>query len=141
MNSFNHYAFGAVGEFLYGVVGGIREESPGYKTILIQPVMRDGLTWTTTSLDTIHGRIECAWSRQGSKISIRVIVPPNTTATVHVPARDEASMIEGGKPARQAAGVSMMRMENGAAVLAIGSGEYRFQTVASASCDGAAGAP
>ena len=52
MNSFNHYAFGSVGEYLYGVVGGIKPASPGYKTIRIQPVPGAGLTWANTSYNS-----------------------------------------------------------------------------------------
>ena len=63
MNSFNHYAFGSVGEYLYSVVGGIRAESPGYDKIRIQPVPGEGLDWAEASYRSIHGPIATRWQR------------------------------------------------------------------------------
>jgi hypothetical protein len=57
MNSFNHYSLGSCGEYLFSGIGGIRPASPGFKTILIDPVIRDGLTWANTRYDSIHGAI------------------------------------------------------------------------------------
>ena len=59
---------------------------------------------------------------------MEVTIPPNTTATVHIPAKDAASVTESGKPADKAEGVKFLRMENNAAVYAVGSGVYRFQS-------------
>jgi alpha-L-rhamnosidase len=126
MNSFNHYAFGAVGEYLYGGVGGIQAASPGYKTITLKPVVGEGLTWAKTSFDSIHGRIASYWQREGKQLSVNVTIPINTTAIVHVPAKDVAAVTESGKPATKAEGVQFLRMENNAAVYAVGSGIYHF---------------
>ena len=62
---------------------------------------------------------------------MEVTIPPNTTATVYVPAKDAASVTESGKPAVNAIGVKFLRMENSAAVYAVGSGVYRFQSMLS----------
>jgi alpha-L-rhamnosidase len=126
MNSYNHYAFGAVGEYLYGGVGGIQAASPGYQKIRIQPVIREGLTWAKTSYDSIHGTIATAWKVEAGKLELEVTIPANTTATVHVPAKDAAAVTESGKPASTAEGVKFLRMENGAALFEVGSGTYRF---------------
>jgi len=126
MNSFNHYAFGAVGEYLYGGVGGIQAASPGYKTITLRPAIGEGLTWAKTSFDSIHGRIASHWQRDGTQLSLHVTIPINTTATVHVPAKDAVTVTESGKPAAKAQGVRFLRMENNAAVYAVGSGIYHF---------------
>jgi alpha-L-rhamnosidase len=128
MNSYNHYAFGAVGEYLYGGVGGIRADAPGYKKIRIQPVIRAGLTWAKTSYDSIHGKIATAWKVDANKLELDVTIPISTTATVHVPARDAAGVTESGTPAARAEGVKFLRMQGGAAVYAVGSGTYRFQS-------------
>lgn len=88
MNSFNHYAFGSVGEYLYGAVAGIRAESPGYKKIRIQPVIGEGLTWAKASYDSVYGRIASAWKREGNRLSLNVTIPANTTATVVVPGKN-----------------------------------------------------
>ena len=128
MNSYNHYAFGAVGEYLYGSVGGIQAGSPGYKTIVVKPVIGEGLDWAKTSFDSIHGPIVSNWKREGGKLTMDVTIPPNTTATVFVPAKDAASVTESGQPAGEAEGVKFLRMENNAAVFAVGSGSYQFQS-------------
>ena len=127
MNSFNHYAFAAVGEYIYGMVGGIRADSPGFKTIRIQPVFPEGMTWANTSYDSIHGKIVSNWKLEGNRLTMVVTIPPNTTATVVVPATDAASVTEAGKPAAKARGVKFPRIENGAAVYEVGSGSYVFE--------------
>lgn len=91
MNSFNHYAFGSVGEYLYGAVAGINAESPGYKKIRIQPVIGDGLTWAKASYYSIYGRINSAWKREGGRVVLNVTIPANTTATVVVPGKNGGS--------------------------------------------------
>ncbi|MES1180867.1 MAG: alpha-L-rhamnosidase C-terminal domain-containing protein, partial [Verrucomicrobiota bacterium] len=126
MNSFNHYSLGSCGEYLFGGIGGIRPASPGYKTILIQPVIRDGLTWAKTSYDSIHGKIATNWKHENGRLTLAVTVPVNTTATVCVPARDIASITESGKPVEQAGGVKFLRQENGSFDFEVGSGTYQF---------------
>ena len=126
MNSFNHYAFGAVGEYLYGGVGGIQAASPGYKSITIKPALGEGLTWAKTSFDSVHGPIASHWRREGTRLTMDVTIPINTTATVHIPAKNAATVTESGKPAAQAEGMQFLRMENAAAVYAVGSGIYHF---------------
>jgi alpha-L-rhamnosidase len=126
MNSFNHYSLGSCGEYLFGGIGGIRPASPGYKTILIRPVIRDGLTWARTSYDSIHGLITTAWKHDGNRVELEVGVPANTTATVCVPAKNVAGITESGKPVDQAEGVKFLRQENGAVEFEVGSGTYKF---------------
>ncbi len=127
MNSFNHYAFGSVGEYLYSVVGGIRAESPGYDKIRIQPVPGEGLDWAAASYRSIHGPIATRWQHTPNGFELSVVIPPNTTATVYVPAADPAGITESDKPASQAEGVKFLRMEKRAAVYEVGSGSYVFR--------------
>jgi alpha-L-rhamnosidase len=126
MNSFNHYSLGSCGEYLFGYVGGIRPASPGFKTILIDPVICDSLSWAQTSYDSIHGRISTSWKREGKRLALKVVVPANTTATVCVSAKDTASITEGGKPVEQAEGVKFLRQENDKVVFEVSSGTYEF---------------
>jgi alpha-L-rhamnosidase len=126
MNSFNHSSLGSCGEYLFGGIGGIRPASPGYKTILIEPIVRPGLTWARTSYESIHGKIATAWKREGNRLALEVVVPVNTTATICVPARDLTGVTESGNPAGQAKGVKFLRQENDAAVFEVGSGTYNF---------------
>jgi len=86
------------------------------------------VTWVKSHHDSPYGRIVSNWKREGEKLSMNVTVPPNSTATVFVPAKDAASVTESGKPAGEAEGVKFLRMENNAAVYAVGSGDYQFQS-------------
>jgi len=128
MNSFNHYAFGSVGEYLYGGVAGIHADGPGYKKIRIQPVMGQGLTWALARYDSLHGKIVSHWKVEAGKLTMEVTIPINTTATVHVPAKDAARVTESGKPIEKVEGVMFLRMQDSSAVYSVGSGTYRFQS-------------
>jgi alpha-L-rhamnosidase len=85
MNSFNHYSFGSVGEWLYGTVAGIQPATPGYKVIRFRPRPGGGLTHVDATLATVHGRIESHWRIDAGRFRLRVRVPANTTATVELP--------------------------------------------------------
>ncbi len=126
MNSFNHYSLGSCGEYLFGGIGGIKPASPGYKTIQIKPIIRSGLTWAKTSYDSINGKIATAWKRDGQRLTLEVVVPANTTATVFIPAKSAENIMESGKVVARVKGVKFLRMENGAAVFEVGSGNYKF---------------
>src|SRR5205085_4107776 len=77
MNSFNHYAFGSVGEWLYETVGGIAPARAGFKDILIRPVPGGTLTWAKTSYDSIHGKIETSWKLKKDQLLLDVTIPVN----------------------------------------------------------------
>lgn len=87
MNSFNHYAYGAIGLWMYGVIAGIRidEARPGYKHILIAPRPGGGLTYARASIDSVYGRVSSDWQIVSGVLKLKVEVPPNTTATVNLP--------------------------------------------------------
>jgi len=126
MNSFNHYSLGSCGEYLFGYIGGIRPASPGFENILIDPTIRDGLTWANTSFDSIHGRIATAWKIRGKRLTLEVVVPANTTATVCIPTRNLAGITESGKTVHDAKAVKFLGEEGGKAMFAVGSGNYKF---------------
>lgn len=128
MNSFNHYAFGAVGEYLYSTIGGISATSPGYKTIRIQPVPGFGLTWANTSYQSTRGLISTAWTNTGSRFNLEVVVPPNTTAEIYVPTTNAAAITESGVPAASSPGVNYVGISNGCAIYAVGSGHYLWSS-------------
>jgi alpha-L-rhamnosidase len=87
MNSFNHYAYGAIGEWMYRVVAGIRidEARPGYKHILIQPRPGGDLTYARAAVETMYGKVSAGWEIVDGRIKLQVEIPPNTTATVKMP--------------------------------------------------------
>ncbi|CAN5526620.1 alpha-L-rhamnosidase [soil metagenome] len=92
MNSFCHYAIGAVGEWMYRVIGGINpgKSQPGFGHVIIKPVPGGGLTWANCALRTVRGKIVSNWKLDQStrRLTLDVVIPPNVTATVHVPADD-----------------------------------------------------
>ncbi len=120
MNSFNHYAYGAVGDWLFSTVAGIDldPERPGYEHILLRPQPGGGLTWAKASYDSIRGRIESGWRIEGEDLTYEVLVPANTTATVRVPL--------GEGEAAKADGAWALRDEEGVTVFEVPSGRYRF---------------
>lgn len=129
MNSFNHYAIGAVGEWMYRVVLGINgdPDRPGWKHVVVRPRPGGGLTWTRGSYHSIRGAIAVDWQQPAAgAFSLNVTIPPSVTATVYVPARDLARVSEGGGPATKASGVTFVKMEDGAAVFEVTSGRYQF---------------
>jgi alpha-L-rhamnosidase len=128
MNSFNHYAFGSVGEYLYSVVGGIKPASPGYKTILIQPVPGTGLTWANTSYNSTRGLITTAWTNTGSTFDLDTVIPPNTTARIYVPTTNASAVTESGMSAASSPGVTYVGISNGCAIYAVGSGHYLWSS-------------
>ncbi|NUT99270.1 MAG: family 78 glycoside hydrolase catalytic domain [Saccharothrix sp.] len=125
MNSFNHYAYGAVGNWMYQNIGGLSPVDPGYKRSRIAPVPGGGLTRGEGALETVYGRLSSVWSTAGS-FSLKVTVPVNTTAEVVVPNADYRQVTEGGRPAVSAPGVRYLRTEGGSAVFEVGSGTYDF---------------
>lgn len=129
MNSFNHYAIGAVVEWIYRNVAGINLDTaqPGFKHVVIRPQPGGSLTWARATYDSIRGPIRSAWKLQPEGFRLEVEIPPNTTAAVYVPAEDPAAVREGGGPAADAPGVAFVEMKNGAAVYRVGSGNYVFE--------------
>jgi len=126
MNSFNHFSLGSCGEWMFSTLAGIDTDGPGFKNLIIRPTPGDGLDWVRAGYDSINGRIATSWKTEGTKFTLDVMIPPNTTATVHVPTRNAASVTEGGQPANTVPGLEFLKMEHGAAVYEAGSGSYRF---------------
>jgi len=126
MNSFNHYALGSCGEFLFNGIGGIRSDSPGYKTILINPVIGKGLNWARASYNSIHGEIATYWKVDGNRFSLEVTVPANTKAKVCIPAIDIVNVTENKKPIDKTKDINFVRQENDKVILEVGSGTYHF---------------
>jgi alpha-L-rhamnosidase len=85
MTSFNHYAFGAVADWLHRVVAGIEPVEPGYRRSRIAPRPGGRVTWAEGVLDTPYGRLSSRWELHGLEIRLDVEVPPSTAAQVDVP--------------------------------------------------------
>ena len=132
MNSFNHYAYGAIGSWLYSVVAGIDLDpaQPGYKHVMIRPQPGGGLTRASASLQSMHGEIASAWTLEGKMFSLAITVPPNTRATVRLPGVGADSVKEGGQAVASANGVKSVRTDGNDVVVEVGSGKYAFTATA-----------
>jgi alpha-L-rhamnosidase len=128
MNSYNHYAYGAVGAWMYSTVAGIDldPQKPAYKSVLIQPRPGNGITWARAKLESIYGSIESSWRVEGGKLKLDVTIPPNTTATVRVPTSDGASVSEASESGRAPAGVKPVESTDAAVTFELGAGRYAF---------------
>ena len=85
MNSFNHYALGAVADWLHRSVAGLAPAEPGYRRLLVQPLPGPGLDHATARHDTPYGRAEAGWRRTEEGVTVHAVVPTGTTATVVLP--------------------------------------------------------
>ncbi|MBX3086100.1 MAG: family 78 glycoside hydrolase catalytic domain [Anaerolineae bacterium] len=101
MNSFNHYAYGSIGAWMYNTIAGIEVDlaQPGYKHSIIRPQPGGGLTHASGKLKTLYGTLESSWEFKQGKFKLRVVVPPNTSATVQLPIKDGAKLTLNGKAA------------------------------------------
>jgi alpha-L-rhamnosidase len=85
MNSFNHYAFGAVGDWMYRYLAGLDPIEPGYRRVRLQPRPGGGLTSARARHESLYGVHECAWRLDNGALVVEATVPANTTATLDLP--------------------------------------------------------
>jgi alpha-L-rhamnosidase len=130
MNSFNHYAYGAIGEWLYRVVAGIElnPAEPGYKHVLFQPQPGGGLTYARATLDSPYGLVTSAWELTEADFHLSITVPPNAHATVRLPAQTLDAVTEGGQPLTAGNGILSAHVAGDMAIVEVGSGNYEFVT-------------
>jgi alpha-L-rhamnosidase len=128
MNSFNHYAYGAVGDWMYRVVAGLSSDpaQPGYKHIIVRPQPGGGFTYATATLMTPHGEAASGWKIDGDRLRVTVRVPPNAHATVNLPGAQLQDVREGSSPLASTAGVTRSTQVGDTVVVEIGSGNYEF---------------
>jgi alpha-L-rhamnosidase len=130
MNSFNHYAYGAIGDWMYRVMVGLDtyEDGVGYKHIKIQPHIGGGFTSAAASLQTYYGLLSNSWKIDTGKIIMDVEIPANTIATVYIPAAASDVVTESNTILSSVKDISVTGMENGYVVVKLGSGKYHFET-------------
>ncbi len=130
MNSFNHYAYGAIGDWMYRVVAGIdtKEDAPGYKRIVIKPTIRPQLTSASASYLTPYGTVGSSWKTSGSNVVLDVEIPANTTATIYIPS-GSGEVTEGGKAVSGSKEVKVVTSGDPRYVaVEVGSGKYSFSS-------------
>ena len=128
MNSFNHYALGAVGEWLYRFVLGLEQapESAGFGRLVVRPHPGGELTWARGSYQSVRGPVCSGWSVSGERFTLRVELPPNVTASVRVPSADPGAVRDaaGGGPSSVAGFPGRAGAQE--AVFEVGSGTHEF---------------
>lgn len=124
MNSFNHYGLGAIGDWLYSTIAGIKFDPnmPGYQHAILRPRPGGTLTAARGALQTRYGLLESDWHIEGNTFTWKVTVPPNSSATAYLPTGDTATITEGGVPAATAPGITAVTE----ASFTLAPGSYHF---------------
>ena len=128
MNSYNHYAYGAVAEWLYRYAAGIDEtaEDPGFHRLVLHPQFDATLGAARATYDSPYGAVTSNWKADGNTISWDVIIPSNTTGLLYFPGDLTTAILEDGKDIRQSTGISFVARDGRSAIYQAGAGSYRF---------------
>ena len=128
MNSFNHYAYGAIGDWMYRSVAGIdtKESDPGYKFITVKPTLGSGLKNAAASLETNYGKVSSSWKDETDLVIVEVEIPANTQADIYLPGEDSDLITESGKPIKSIKELKLLSAEGNRTVVNVGSGKYQF---------------
>ena len=129
MNSFNHYAYGAIGEWMYRVVAGLELDPARARATSTSSSSRSRAAASTSAearLQTLYGEAASGWALADGKATVSATVPPNTHGTVRLPAATLAAVTEGGPVAGAAPGVKAPSRTGEDVVVEVGSGSYRF---------------
>jgi alpha-L-rhamnosidase len=129
MNSFNHYAYGAIGEWLYRFVAGIEidEKQPGYKHIIIQPHPGGGLTFAKAEHQSMYGKVSSSWQVNDGIMTLNIEIPANTTASINLPNTALDTVTESGKNLLDAKNIISYIQNNKNVLIRVGSGAYEFK--------------
>jgi alpha-L-rhamnosidase len=129
MNSFNHYAYGAVGKWLYSDVAGIGidMEKPGYKNIIVNPRTNEKLKFAEAEFHSMYGNIKSSWKQQNDIFILDIEIPANTTADVYLPTGIKEKITESGKQIYDVKEIQFVKVDNGKTLIRIGSGKYKFE--------------
>ena len=127
-NSFNHYAYGAIGDWLYRVVAGIEidEEKPGYKNFIIQPQPNDTLSYAKASYESMYGKIKSEWKWEQKEFELNIEIPPNTTASVKLPFLNDDNIEEVFELLKKESDDVDIQVVGNKLFIKVGSGKYRF---------------
>jgi len=128
MNSYNHYAYGAIGDWMYRVAAGLDtyEDGTGYKHIRVMPHLGGGLTSVSADLQTYYGLAGTSWNLGGGKLQLKVTVPANTKATVYIPAASADAVMEGTQKLTDEKDIKVVGKQGEYVQVELGSGNYVF---------------
>lgn len=129
MNSFNHYAYGAIGDWMYRVLVGLdnEEHSVGFKKISIKPHIGGDFTHAGVEYHSVYGSIATGWKIHGDKLEIDAIIPPNTSAMVYLPVGSEDQVLESNRALNAIQEIQNHGLKDDRLLIEIPSGKYHFQ--------------
>ncbi|MRX64824.1 Bacterial alpha-L-rhamnosidase [Maribacter sp. RZ05] len=128
MNSLNHYAYGAIGQWMYERIAGIAPLEPGYKSIRIAPIPGGPLTSAEASYHSPYGKISSAWKKENGSFYLNVTVPPNTTAIINIPGNTEKEIKVNGGNIKDYQNIRMMDSQEGSFEVLVRPGTYSFKS-------------
>jgi alpha-L-rhamnosidase len=130
MNSFNHYSYGAIGDWMYRSVCGIDTypDEPGYKHIRIMPHISDSLSFANADLKTYYGTISSYWKVEKGKLQLDIEIPVNTKATIYIPTNAKELITEDSISLSSVKDIKFVGKEGNYIVVEVGSGKYHFSS-------------
>ncbi|WP_147676517.1 family 78 glycoside hydrolase catalytic domain [Algibacter pacificus] len=128
MNSLNHYAYGAIGEWMYERIAGIAPLEPGYKTIRIAPVPGGPLTSASASLNTPYGKVASSWDIENNDFKLEVVIPPNTTAKIVIPANTQKELLVNGLAFKENSNLKLIDTSTNTFQVMAQPGTYQFSS-------------
>lgn len=129
MNSLNHYAYGAVGQWMYEHIAGIAPLEPGYKKIRIAPIPNlELLNAASASLNTPYGNVSSSWKIDNDMFYLDVVIPPNTSAEIHIPYNTIENILVDGNAFKENSNLKLINSEKTSILIMAQPGNYNFQT-------------
>ena len=127
MNSFSHYAFGSVAEWMFQHAVGIDTGDAGYRNIIIKPAISKEMDYINGSYKSINGNISSTWNWKGREVQMNIEIPVNTTAKVYIPTSEISNIKEGNKAISKESSIKILESNGQGTILEIGSGTYSFR--------------
>lgn len=128
MNSFNHYAYGAIGQFMYERIAGLKPLEAGYKSILFHPLIKAPLSEASAEYASVYGLIKTDWKLENKDFTIEVTVPPNTSAIIVIPADTKRDLLLDGNKFSDNSLVKIKKVNEGSFELELEPGNYKFKS-------------
>lgn len=126
MNSFNHYAFGAVCEWMFENMAGIQPDAAGFNTFIIKPeIAASKINYVNASYRSMHGEIKSSWKKDDANKQslLRVTIPVNTSAEIIIPASSVDNVTINGEQLKNISKLTSQKKDNNISVK-LGSGNY-----------------
>jgi len=124
----NHFMLGQINEWFFHDLAGIQSDpkGPGFQKIIIKPAEPGDLEWVKATYNSVRGPIAVEWRREKDRFLLNVTVPPNTIATIYLPAKSPEEVTESGVPLAKVSDVKFAGLKDLAVALEIGGGNYKF---------------